>query len=137
MKARAIISFLAVLLVLAFAAPAAAGFFDALVGGLTWTVELAALLADKQPHLKQIYLRHYGGDGPAGTVHPSLTVTANREVTNVTWERDDFGNAAFLADLEAEILTWQMPESAAAMTLGFDLEFDPGRGLYGVDIKKE
>jgi len=137
MKRLTTVSFVAALLGLTIAAPAAAGFFDALVGGLTWTVELAALLADKQPHLKQIYLRHFGADGPAGTIHPNLTVTANREVTEVTWDRDDFGNAAFLADLEKEILTWQMPKSAAAMTLGFDMEFDPGRDLYGVDVKKE
>lgn len=136
MKKTVILGLVAVLLGLC-AAPAAAGLFDALVGGLTWTVELAALLADRQPRLKQIYLSHYGADGPAGTVHPSLTVTSERKVTAVAWERDDFGNAAFLSDLEAEILTWRMPESAAAMTLGFDLEFDPGRGLYGVDIKKE
>jgi len=124
----------ACMLLLALAAPAAAGFFDALTGALSWTVELAALLAAKQPRLKAVYLAHYGADGPAGTVHPTLTVGPDGAVKDVVWESDTLGNAAFTADLAREIRTWKMPQTTWNMKLGFDLEFDPGRDLFGVDV---
>jgi hypothetical protein len=109
---------------------------DAFMGALNWTVELAALLAEKQPRLKTVYLERYGADGPAGVMHPSLTIAHDGAVEALAWERDDFGDAAFAAALKGEILTWDMPDTTAGMTLGFDLEFDPNRGLYGVDVDK-
>ncbi len=126
-------------LVAAFCAAAAAhaGFFDALAGALTWTAELAVLLAAKEPRLKELYLARYGPDGPAGTVHPTLTINADGAVTAVAIEKNSFGDDAFGADLAEEIHTWRMPETTWNMTLGFDLEFDPRRDLYGADVEVE
>jgi len=124
-------------LVLAVAAPAAAGLLDALTGALSWTVELAVLLAEKKPRLKEIYLSHFGPGGPAGTVHPNLTVEADGTVTAAEIEEDDFGNAAFAAALREELLTWKMPQATCGMQVGFDLEFDPARDLYGADVQVE
>lgn len=128
---------IAVLVVAAMAAPAAAGLLDAFTGALTWTVELAVLLAQKQPRLKELYLSHFGSSGPAGVIHPNLTVAADGTVTAVEVEEDTVGDAAFAEAVRAEILTWKMPETTWNMKLGFDLEFDPARGLYGVDAKIE
>jgi hypothetical protein len=125
------------LVVAALAAPAAAGLLDAFTGALTWTVELAALLAQKQPRLKELYLAHFGSSGPAGTLHPKLTVSPEGEVTAVELEEDTFGDAAFAESIRAEIRTWKMPQTTWNMQLGFDLEFDPARDLYGVDAKVE
>jgi hypothetical protein len=133
-KARA---FLTVLLIAAVVAPAVAGFWDALTGALSWTVELAVLLAKKQPRLKQLYLSRFGADGPAGTLHPNLTVGAEGNVTAVEIESDTIGDPAFAEAMREEILTWTMPSSTWDMELGFDLEFDPARDLYGVDAKVE
>ena len=129
--------FITALLIAAVVAPAAAGFFDALAGALSWTVELAVLLAQKQPRLKEIYLSHFGADGPVGTLHPNLTIGADGVVSAVDIESDTIGDAAFAAAIREEILTWKMPSSTWDMTLGFDLEFDPARDLYGVDAKVE
>jgi len=129
--------FLTVLLIAAVVAPAAAGFWDALTGALSWTVELAVLLAKEQPRMKEIYLSHFGADGPAGTLHPNLTVGADGVVTAVEIESDTIGDAAFAGAIREEILTWDMPGSTWDMKLGFDLEFDPARDLYGVDAKIE
>ncbi len=128
---------LTVLLLAAVVAPAAAGFWDALTGALSWTVELAVLLAQKQPRLKEIYLSHFGADGPAGTLHPNLTIAADGTVTAVEIESDTIGDPAFAEAIREEVLTWDMPSSTWDMTLGFDLEFDPARDLYGVDAKVE
>ena len=128
---------LTVLLIAAVVAPAAAGFWDALTGALSWTVELAVLLAQKQPRLKEIYLSHFGADGPAGPLHPNLTVGADGVVTAVEIESDTIGNPAFAEAIREEVLTWDMPGSTWDMKLGFDLEFDPARDLYGVDAKVE
>ncbi len=130
-------TFLTVLLIAAVVAPAAAGFLDALTGALSWTVELAVLLAQKQPRLKQIYLSHFGADGPAGTLHPNLTIAGDGAVTAVEIESDTIGDAAFAGAIREEILTWKMPSSTWDMELGFDLEFDPARDLYGVDAEIE
>jgi len=128
---------IAVLVVAALAAPAAAGLLDAFTGALTWTVELAVLLAQKQPRLKELYLSHFGAGGPAGTLHPNLTVSPGGDVSAVVIEEDSIGDAAFAEAVRKEILTWDMPETTWNMTLGFDLEFDPARDLYGVDAKIE
>lgn len=133
-KARA---FLTVLLIAAVVAPAVAGFLDALTGALSWTVELAVLLAKKQPRMKEIYLSHFGPDGPAGTLHPSLTVGTDGVVAAVEIESDTIGDPAFAKAIREEILTWTMPSSTWDMELGFDLEFDPARDLYGVDAEVE
>lgn len=125
------------LLIAAVAAPAAAGLLDALTGALSWTVELAVLLAQKQPRLKQIYLSHFGADGPSGTLHPNLTIAADGAVTAVSVEADTIGDDAFAEAVREEILTWEMPASTWNMELGFDLEFDPARDLYGVDAEIE
>lgn len=129
--------FLTALLIAAVVAPAAAGLLDALTGVLSWTVELAVLLAQKQPRLKQIYLSHFGADGPAGTLHPNLTIAADGTVTAVEIESDTIGDAAFAEAVRKEVLTWEMPSSTWNMELGFDLEFDPARDLYGVDVEIE
>lgn len=126
-------TFLTVLLIAAAVAPAAAGLLNALTGALSWTVELAVLLAKKQPQLKQLYLSHFGADGPAGTLYPNLTITGDGAVTAVEIESDTIGDAAFAEAIREEILTWKMPVSTRDMELGFDLEFDPARDLYGVD----
>jgi hypothetical protein len=55
----------------------------------------------------------------------------------VELEEDTLGDAAFAEAVRAEIRTWQMPKTTWNMQLGFDLEFDPARGLYGVDAKVE
>lgn len=128
---------IAVLVVAAMAAPAAAGLLDAFTGALTWTVELAVLLAQKQPRLKEIYLSHFGANGPAGVLHPNLTVSPSGDVSAVAIEEDSIGDAAFAEAIRKEVLTWDMPETTWNMTLGFDLEFDPARDLYGVDAKVE
>jgi hypothetical protein len=128
---------LTALLIAAVVAPAAAGLLDALTGALSWTVELAVLLAQKQPRLKQIYLSHFGASGPAGTLHPNLTVAADGTVTAVEIESDTIGDAAFAEAIRKEVLTWEMPSSTWNMELGFDLEFDPARDLYGVDAEIE
>ena len=128
---------LTVLLIAAVVAPAAAGFWDALTGALSWTVELAVLLAQKQPRLKEIYLSHFGADGPVGTLHPNLTIAADGTVTAVEIESDTIGDPAFAEAIREEVLTWDMPGSTWDMELGFDLEFDPARDLYGVDAKVE
>jgi hypothetical protein len=127
----------AVIVVAALVAPAAAGLLDAFTGALTWTVELAALLAQKQPRLKDLYLSHFGAGGPAGVLHPQLKVAADGTVNAVEIEEDGIGDAAFAEAVRAEIRTWKMPKTTWNMELGFDLEFDPGRGLYGVDVKAE
>jgi hypothetical protein len=127
----------AVALVLAVAAPAAAGLLDALTGALAWTVELAVILAEKKPRLKEIYLSHFGAAGPAGTVHPNLTVAEDGTVLAAEIERDDFGNAAFAEAIRQELLTWTMPQATWGMEVGFDLEFDPSRDLYGADVQVE
>ncbi len=129
--------YIAVLVAVALAAPAAAGFFDALAGALGWTVELAALLAQKEPRLKEIYLTRFGPGGPAGTLHPSLTVAADGTVAAVDIETDTVGDADFARALSDEIRTWNMPETTYSMTLGFDLTFDPARELYGVAVEAE
>lgn len=129
--------FLTVLLIAAVVAPAVAGLLDALTGALSWTVELAVLLAQKQPRLKQLYLSHFGADGPAGTLHPNLTVAGDGAVTAVVIESDTIGDAAFAEAIRKEVLTWKMPGSTWDMELGFDLEFDPARDLYGVDAEIE
>lgn len=129
--------FITALLIAAVVAPAAAGLFDALAGALSWTVELAVLLAQKQPRLKEIYLSHFGAGGPVGVLHPNLTIGAGGAVTAVDIESDTIGDPAFAAAISEEILTWQMPNSTWDMTLGFDLEFDPSRDLYGVDAEIE
>jgi hypothetical protein len=128
---------IAILVVAALAAPAAAGLLDAFTGALTWTVELAVLLAQKQPRMKEIYLSHFGSSGPAGVLHPNLTISPEGDVSAVAIEEDSIGDAAFAAAMHDEILTWKMPETTWNMTLGFDLEFDPARDLYGVDAKVE
>jgi hypothetical protein len=128
---------IALLVVAALAAPAAAGLLDAFTGALTWTVELAVLLAQKQPRLKELYLSHFGAGGPAGVLHPNLTVSPSGDVSAVVIEEDSIGDAAFAEAVRKEILTWDMPETTWSMTLGFDLEFDPARNLYGVDAKIE
>ena len=128
---------IALLVVAALAAPAAAGLLDAFTGALTWTVELAVLLAQKQPRLKELYLSHFGAGGPAGVLHPNLTVSPSGDVSAVVIEEDTVGDAAFAEAVRAEILTWKMPETTWDMKLGFDLEFDPARDLYGVDAKVE
>ena len=133
-KARMLLT---ALLIAAVVAPAAAGLLDALTGALSWTVELAVLLAQKQPRLKQIYLSHFGADGPAGTLHPNLTITVDGTVTAVEIESDTIGDAAFAEAIRKEVLTWEMPGSTWNMELGFDLEFDPARDLYGVDVEIE
>jgi len=130
-------AFIAVIVVVAVAAPAAAGLLDAFTGALTWTVELAVLLAQKQPRLKELYLSHFGSSGPAGVIHPNLTVAADGTVTAVEIEEDSIGDAAFAEAVRAEIRTWKMPDTTWNMELGFDLEFDPAQGLYGVDAKTE
>jgi len=124
-------------LIAAVVAPAAAGLLDALTGALSWTVELAVLLAKKQPRLKEIYLSHFGADGPAGTLHPNLTIASDGAVTAVEIESDTIGDPAFAEAIREEILTWDMPDSTWDMELGFDLEFDPARDLYGVDAEVE
>jgi hypothetical protein len=133
-KARMLLT---ALLIAAVVAPAAAGLLDALTGALSWTVELAVLLAQKQPRLKQIYLSHFGAGGPAGTLHPNLTIAADGTVTAVEIESDTIGDAAFAEAIRKEVLTWEMPGSTWNMELGFDLEFDPARDLYGVDVEIE
>ena len=130
-------AYIALLLVAALAAPAAAGLLDAFTGALVWTVELAVLLAQKQPRLKELYLSHFGAGGPAGVLHPNLTVSPSGDVSAVVIEEDTVGDAAFAEAVRAEILTWKMPETTWNMKLGFDLEFDPARDLYGVDAKVE
>jgi len=130
-------TFLTVLLIAAVVAPAAAGLLDALTGALSWTVELAVLLAKKQPRLKEIYLSHFGADGPAGALHPNLTIASDGAVTAVEIESDTIGDPAFAEAIREEILTWDMPDSTWDMELGFDLEFDPARDLYGVDAEVE
>ena len=124
-------------MIAAVVAPAAAGLLDALTGALSWTVELAVLLAKKQPRLKEVYLSHFGADGPAGTLHPNLTIAADGTVTAVEIESDAIGDPAFAEAIREEILTWDMPDSTWDMGLGFDLEFDPARDLYGVDAEVE
>ena len=124
-------------MIAAVVAPAAAGLLDALTGALSWTVELAVLLAKKQPRLKEVYLSHFGADGPAGTLHPNLTIAADGTVTAVEIESDAIGDPAFAEAIREEILTWDMPDSTWDMELGFDLEFDPARDLYGVDAEVE
>jgi hypothetical protein len=130
-------TFVAVALVLAMVGPAAAGFFDALAGAIAWTAELAVLLAEKKPRLKEIYLAHFGPSGPTGVLHPSLTVAGDGTVTAAVIEEDEIGDAAFAEDVRQELLTWKMPKSTWDMTLGFDLEFDPSRDLYGADVEVE
>ncbi len=127
--------YIAVFVLAVIAAPAAAGLLDALTGALSWTVELAVLLAQKEPRLKQIYLSRFGADGPAGMLHPNLSVAADGTVNAVTIEEDTMGDAVFAEAIRKEILTWKMPESTWNMELGFDLEFDPARDLYGVEAE--
>jgi hypothetical protein len=105
-----------------------------LTGALSWTVELAALLAEKQPRLKELYIARFGAAGPAGTLHPNLTINADGSVAAVAMESDGIGDAAFASAVQNEIKTWQMPKTTWSMTLGFDLEFDPSRGVYGVEV---
>jgi len=109
------------------------GLADIFAGTLSWVVELAAFLAAKQPRLEEIYRDRYGATGPTGVLHPSLTTDADGRVATLQWEKDTVGDGAFAAALESEIRSWEFPASMASMTLGFDLEFDPGRGVYGVD----
>jgi hypothetical protein len=130
-------AYIAVLVVAAMAVPAAAGLLDAFTGALTWTVELAVLLAQKQPRLKELYISHFGSSGPTGVLHPNLTVSPGGDVSAVVIEEDSIGDAAFAEAVRKEILTWDMPETTWNMELGFDLEFDPARDLYGVDAEIE
>jgi hypothetical protein len=109
------------------------GLADIFAGTLSWVVELAAFLAAKQPRLEEIYRDRYGAAGPTGVLHPSVTTDGDGRVKTLRWEKDTVGDAAFTAALESEIRSWKFPASMAAMTLGFDLEFDPERGVYGVD----
>lgn len=120
----------------ALVAPAAAGFAEALAGALGWTVELAVILASHQPRLKEMYLDHFGPNGPSGVIHPTLTVVAGGGVTDVKIESDTLGDEAFAEAIRNEVGTWKMPESAANMTLGFDLTFDPEQGIYGVEVSQ-
>jgi hypothetical protein len=129
--------YVAVFVLAVIAAPAAAGLLDALTGALSWTVELAVLLAQKEPRLKRIYLSHFGADGPVGMLHPNLSVAADGTVNAVEIEEDTIGDAAFAEAIRKEVLTWEMPESTWSMELGFDLEFDPARDLYGVEAEVE
>lgn len=134
---RSLRKYVAVFVLAVIAAPAAAGLLDALTGALSWTVELAVLLAQKEPRLKQIYLSHFGADGPAGMLHPNLSVAADGTVNAVEIEEDTIGDAAFAEAIRKEVLTWEMPASTRNMELGFDLEFDPARDLYGVEAEVE
>jgi hypothetical protein len=65
---------------------------------------------------------------------PGAETTA---VTAVEIESDTIGDAAFAEAIREEVLTWEMPGSTWNMELGFDLEFDPARDLYGVDVEIE
>jgi hypothetical protein len=87
--------------------------------------------------LKEIYLAHFGAGGPAGVLHPNLTISPEGDVSAVVIEEDSIGDAAFAEAVRKEILSWDMPETTWNMTLGFDLEFDPARDLYGVDAEIE
>jgi len=120
----------------------ALGFFDALADGITtaaeWTAELAVFLAEQQPELERVYKTYYGDPGTtAGTMVLHLDIAADGAVTAAWITESTFGNAAFENATAAAAETWTAPEKLRGTELSYLLEYDPGAGIYGIDVTVE